>query len=827
MHRPTTTLTFLFILIAATSLLTTSCLTFDPDAYYYECESNSDCVEGYFCSVNGQFDVKVCAPICDVGFADCDKNIEGCETPLGTQSDCGGCFDSCGDGSLCQIDGSSSQFVCQSCDRDRAFCGEGVGCIDLEINPDHCGQCGNSCGDNTSCQEGECLCEEGFADCNPDDGVLICESLNSARHCGQCGNSCEGDNLACTVGVCDCTTGFENCDFDLANGCEADLTSDNTCGACLNDCTLLDNMSCSDQTCACSDNFEDCDDDRTLEIKTGCETPLNENDSCGACGVSCSAPDICINQDFSWTCDCPSGPNWFICGELCSDVETDPMHCGACDNPCNANEACVEGMCQCDENFGDCDATITGCETSLSSDIAHCGGCDAACEITNVTMTSCENNECLPTCEENFDDCDGNGHNGCETDLSIAREHCSQCGNPCSGDLVCSAGVCVEPIVEISIGYDHACARRASGEVYCWGENDKGQIGDGTQNSASLTVLITSLGAAQSISAGYKHTCAILDNGNVLCWGQNDAKQTSGCLGGTCNNNPILNPYSIPALADMSKIAVDASQKLKTRSSFPPGGPDEIEEIPTGYSCSLSNSGHIECWGNPYWNALDIAGRVPTMIGTISDFVDVGTGYTYACAIHSDTSVRCWGSNLYGELGFQAFDIHDGSEILGISSPSSSYAKPVMAIKGASTRPLSDVSFLSVGSHHACLLRQASSTIYCWGKNDSGQLGAPSPTEPSAVAVSLPSEATSPISIAAGGSHTCALTDENKVYCWGDNSKKQMGLGHNGPGGGEVPGLTDITYIAAGHDQTCAINGTTGHVHCWGDGDDIHVVSMP
>jgi alpha-tubulin suppressor-like RCC1 family protein len=75
-------------------------------------------------------------------------------------------------------------------------------------------------------------------------------------------------------------------------------------------------------------------------------------------------------------------------------------------------------------------------------------------------------------------------------------------------------------ITEISAGYFHVCALQADGNVACWGEGTVGQIGNGTNNSSSVPVVISIPGGVTSISAGYYQTCAFKSNGEVVCWGQ-------------------------------------------------------------------------------------------------------------------------------------------------------------------------------------------------------------------------------------------------------------------------------------------------------------------
>ncbi len=181
------------------------------------------------------------------------------------------------------------------------------------------------------------------------------------------------------------------------------------------------------------------------------------------------------------------------------DLESDPLHCGACDNACpvdpeNAASACVGGTCtlRCDEGFEDCDDEApTGCEAVLSkpqhcgscglrcegatpfcqpgdagfacvesceagttdcagacvdvtSDPLRCGGCDVRCAAPANAVATCMAGACGFECDEGFADCDGDPSNGCESTLH-ELENCGGCGMRCErpGAVTsCASGSC-------------------------------------------------------------------------------------------------------------------------------------------------------------------------------------------------------------------------------------------------------------------------------------------------------------------------------------------------------------------------------------------------
>ena len=204
--------------------------------------------------------------------------------------------------------------------------------------------------------------------------------------------------------------------------------------------------------------------------------------------------------------------------------------------------------------------------------------------------------------------------------------------------------------------------------------------------------------------------------------------------------------------------------------------------------------------------------------------IALSTGRAHSCAIFNDGSVKCWGSNGFGELGVgdtndRGYKLDDMGDKL-----------PVVDLGAGKTTKA-----MALGSYHTCALLNDDS-VKCWGYNIDGQLGLgdmlerggqPSDMGDNLPAVDLGAGKTAK-AIAAGGSHTCALLNDDSIKCWGYNGNGQLGLGDDddrgdGPnemgdkllavdlGAGKLP-----KSIAAGGDQTCAIV-TGDSIKCWGD----------
>lgn len=123
------------------------------------------------------------------------------------------------------------------------------------------------------------------------------------------------------------------------------------------------------------------------------------------------------------------------------------------------------------------------------------------------------------------------------------------------------------------------------------------------------------------------------------------------------------------------------------------------------------------------------------------------------------------------------------------------------------TASLDKVQRVMVGNEHACALK-VDGSLWCWGRNDVGQLGAPKTAEPVALPIQVRDHV---VKFALGLAHTCALLEQPpRLECWGDNSAGQ--LSQSLP---PAPPPADITDIAAGASRTCALMRDRS-VQCWG-----------
>ncbi|MBE5314921.1 MAG: RCC1 repeat-containing protein [Xanthomonadales bacterium] len=324
-------------------------------------------------------------------------------------------------------------------------------------------------------------------------------------------------------------------------------------------------------------------------------------------------------------------------------------------------------------------------------------------------------------------------------------------------------------------GDRHSCALTTGGGVKCWGSNNYGQLGDGTDTARRAAVDVNGLGSGViAIAVGGIHTCALTTGGGVKCWGSN--------LFGRLGDGTSTDHWT----------AVDVS-----------GLGSGVSAIAAGdrHTCALTTGGGVKCWGDNVTGQLG-DGTVTNRL-TAVDVSGLGNGVSaiaaggiHSCALTTGGGVKCWGSNFYGQLG-------DGSTTNGLTA---------VDVSGLG----SGVIAIAAGGIHSCALTTGGG-VKCWGHNFSGRLGDGTTTDRlTAVDVSGLSSGVS--AVAAGSDHTCALTTGGGVKCWGYNRNGQLGDGTtiDRLTAVDVSALSSgVNAIASGSDHTCALT-SGGGVKCWG-----------
>jgi alpha-tubulin suppressor-like RCC1 family protein len=292
-------------------------------------------------------------------------------------------------------------------------------------------------------------------------------------------------------------------------------------------------------------------------------------------------------------------------------------------------------------------------------------------------------------------------------------------------------------------GGSHSCAIR-SGQLYCWGANNVGQVGDGSTTSRPHPSRVGTLENWKTVAAGSAHTCAIRA-GQISCWGANDAGQ----VGDGSDATSRLVPQRIGSLDSWLSVTAGDAHTCAIRSSerklFCWGsngrGQLGVADVPsahaqvqvselvgwssvsagTGQTCAIRDGG-LYCWG------ADVA-TSPVRLGSSSSWTSVSAGHGQTCAIR-DAKVFCW-------------ETYPETRRIGSASAWTA---------------------VSTGDRHTCGIRDRK--LYCWGANDTGQLGVGTTATSGVQRVGPFSDWTR---VSSGVDHTCALRANGRLYCWGDD----------------------------------------------------------
>lgn len=461
---------------------------------------------------------------------------------------------------------------------------------------------------------------------------------------------------------------------------------------------------------------------------------------------------------------------------------------------------------------GSCDDRVAKCNTSTLRCDSYCLGPPAACGGTMITNPLGYEQTCADRQEATS--CGGS----C-ADLNSDALNCGACGNSCTmqGYAFCINQTC-DGVNHLAVGPNDSCTGFHGGSVRCWGDNNRGQLGDGTTTTRTTPVAISTLTNAVEIALGLHHNCARLRDGSLRCWGSNysgelgdgstvDRYAPVPVLGlsnavelglGAAHNCARLQDNSLRCWGDNSFGQLGDGTTVNRSTPVPVSGVGNAIEVVIKKHCSCARlqDGTVRCWGDNFRGQLGDGTTTnrssPVLVQGLSNVVELAMGEQHSCARLQDGSVRCWGANDHGELG-------DGTTI--------SRATPV-PVSG-----LGNVVELAVETGFSCARLQDGS-IRCWGNNAYHQLGdGTATTRTTPVPVAGVSNA---VELAVGYS-SCARLQDGSVRCWGSNSVGQLGDGTTADRSTAVAvsGLSNAVEVALGDGYSCA-RLQDGSVRCWG-----------
>lgn len=436
----------------------------------------------------------------------------------------------------------------------------------------------------------------------------------------------------------------------------------------------------------------------------------------------------------------------------------------------------------------------------------------------------------------------------------------SACGVGIDDRLVCwgaSLGETpTEPVHDVSVGHDHACARRTYDLGFvCWGDNARGQT-------------MAPLGRFYHLTSGNGFSCGIRDDYRPFCWGTGPA---------VTEVPPPASFYSISA-HDGNVCAIGTSNTVRcwgedaASLSLPAQGQTySMVSLGARHACArYGNNGNVTCWGdNNHGQLAAPASDTHSMVvssGDTSCAISTGTGVTcwgetqatkaiattifgagrigagtaHTCQSRANGGVSCWGDNSFGQAtplrsnqrGFDVSGDHGcaiagdgalrcwGDDTHGGSMPPAVPVRTVdvgqfngCAVAGngdalcwgwnandQGVPPQGAFRMVATGLNHSCGIRD-DGTLACWGYAADGQT---SPPAGQFTAVDV------------GERHSCAIADDGTVQCWGLDTEGQA----------TPPDLSGATYraISTGGFHTCGITAF-GNVVCWGRNDQDQAVA--
>ncbi|MEZ4321740.1 MAG: MopE-related protein [Myxococcota bacterium] len=352
---------------------------------------------------------------------------------------------------------------------------------------------------------------------------------------------------------------------------------------------------------------------------------------------------------------------------------------------------------------------------------------------------------------------------------------------------------------EVSAGGTHTCARATDGTVWCWGDGDEAQLGDGLQQDSFDPVQVPG-GPWDSVSVGGYHSCATA-SGALYCWGSN-SEATLGTGDYEYQPSPVL------IRSDLARVGTGSLN-----------------------SCALSSlDDSLWCWGPLDNPATGPGPETPTAIAT-TGVLDVSIGDLHGCYLDAtDGSAWCFGTNSSGEVGDGTLEYADvpvrvadgpfvdiaagGNATMALDADGHRWVwgsdrnnQLGIALTGTIV-PIMDGpqewAHVEFGYRRGCGLA-ADQTVWCWGQGVS--------TYPSRLGPEIWDSMTT------GGSTTCAIDGAGVLACWSStNSFGQLGTGDLLPRDyvdrEAVPG-GPWRSVSAGTAFTCAVK-PDDTLWCWG-----------
>ena len=444
-------------------------------------------------------------------------------------------------------------------------------------------------------------------------------------------------------------------------------------------------------------------------------------------------------------------------------------------------------------------------------------------------------------------------------------------------------------VVAVAAGQNHSLALTSTGQVWAWGDNTSGELGDGTTTSRAAPELLTTISGVTAIAAGTGWSMALKADGTVWTWGDN----TYGELGHT-TSTPLV-PTQVALAVKSTQISAGHAHALVLGidGSVTAWGLNNLGQVgngttgtqaapvtviasgATGIAAGLAQSvatlsgSTVDTWGynadgqlaDYSFSDVHTPTDVPWLAATSTAPAGVAAGGYDTYGVFADGSVWGAGMNSVGQLGSSVYTSSIPTVVAGVSGAKAvtSGIETALALTaaggleawgygtngelgngttpGAQPAPVvptgmgSGVTSVSMGAYGDHVLAVKAGTAYAWGANGSGQVG----NNTTASAVSSPYALSSitgtVVAVAAGSDHSLALTSSGQVWAWGDNSSGELGDGTTTSQSAPelLTTISGVSAISAGDGWSMALK-SDGTVWTWGDntyGELGHPTSVP
>ena len=311
--------------------------------------------------------------------------------------------------------------------------------------------------------------------------------------------------------------------------------------------------------------------------------------------------------------------------------------------------------------------------------------------------------------------------------------------------------------VASAMGTYHGGALTSTGDLYMWGSNSMGQVGDGTTENRSAPVKV--LSGVKQIALGGSHSAAVTESGDLYLWGYNG----SGQIG---DGTTTTHTSPVKVLSDVQQVALGGS-----------------------HSAAVTESGDLYLWGGNNYGQLGdgTTENRSTPVKVLSGISQAALGRSHSAAISTTGELFMWGLNDRGQIG---------------DNTTTNRLTPVSIFNG--------VTQVSLGYAHSAFIT-TSGLLCCWGLNSFGFVGDGTSYDRHYPVGILDDVA----QVSLGDLHSSAVTKSGDLYMWGNNGQNQIDQSDTAHFYRPTKVRSDIAQAALGDDTTSAID-TSGKLFTWG-----------